>query len=71
MSVHVETFYRAVCDGCGESPDLDGGEFARTISGALESAEDDDRDGLWFQAANLVLCPSCLAANDGDDDVQA
>jgi hypothetical protein len=56
VDVRVEAFYRVACSRCGEAPDADGEEFARTpedaerVAGACDFRRVDGR----------MVCGDCL-----------
>jgi hypothetical protein len=71
--IRKETFYRAACDSCGRSVDLDGGEYSDTRAGALAAllaftAAIGDR---WVHAQEFLLCPDCHAGGSGGAHILA
>lgn len=61
----AETFHRAVCAGCGESPDGDGSEYAATPEKAVAIAL---RELEFVRAEDgRLLCGACSYTDDDYD----
>lgn len=61
------TFFHAVCAGCGEQADLDGGEYGLTPEKAVEVVLDESD---WRRVDGRLLCDVCAEAalSGGGDD---